>query len=101
MLSNVENSQVQRGYVSFGFRKVTQNDGDFAQCLHCSVVMLNASLQPSKKTIAMKRISKKKMMISMLCLPKVNDMTWKATLPRLRFTLEEKPKLHCSYKVGY
>ena len=88
-------------YVSFGLTKVTQNDGDFAQCLRCSVVMLNASLQPSKKTIAMKRISKKRMMTSMLCLPKENDMTWKATLPRLRFTLEEKPTLQCSYKVGY
>ena len=35
-------------YVAFGFTTVNRNGLDCAQCLHCSYVMSNASLRPSK-----------------------------------------------------
>ena len=35
-------------YVAFGFTKVNRNGLNCAQCLHCSYVMSNASLRPSK-----------------------------------------------------
>ena len=81
-------------YVSFIFTKVTRNDRDCAQCLHCSVVMSNASLLPSKlKNHGDKKHPQKKD-------DDIDDPSAKrvrydleATLPHLEFTVEEKPTL--------
>ena len=87
-------------YVSFNFTKVTRNGRDCAQCLHCSVVMSNASLRPFKlKNYRDKNIPKERMMTSMFCLPKEYNL--EAPLPHLGFAVEEKPTFHCSYEVGY
>ena len=89
-------------YVSFGFTKVTRNGRDCVQCLHCSVVMLNALLRPSKlKTIEDKKHPQRKDNdIDALSAKRVRyDL--ETTLPHLGFTVEKKPTLLCSYEVAH
>ena len=85
-----------------GFTKVTRNGRDGAQCLHCSVVMSNASLRPSKlKTqLDKKHLQRKDDDINALFDKRVRyDL--EAMLPHLRFTVEEKLTFQCSYDVAY
>ena len=89
-------------YVSFGFTKVTRNGRDCAQCLHCSVVMSNASLRPSKPKYHddKKHFQTKDDDIDALSAKRVRyDL--EATLPHLGFTVEEKPTFQCSYEMAY
>ena len=89
-------------YVTFGFTKVTRNGRDCVQCLHCSVVMSNASLRPSnqKSHHDEKHPQKKDHDIYALFVKRVRyDL--KARLPHLEFTVEEKPSLRSSYEVAY
>ena len=89
-------------YVLFIFTKVTQNDRDCTQCLHCLVVMSNASLRPSKlKTHRHKQhFQKKDSDIDPLSAKRVRHGL-EARLPHLGFTVEEKPTLQCSYEMAY
>ena len=89
-------------YVPFGFTKVTRNGRDCAQCLHCSVVMSNASLRPSKPKNHRdkKHPQRKDDDIDALSAKRVRyDL--EATLPHLGFTVVEKLTLRCSYEVAY
>ena len=89
-------------YVSFGFTKVTRNHRDCAQCLHCSVVMSNASLRPSKlkNHCDKKHPRRKDDDIDALSAKRVRyDM--EATLSHLEFMVKEKPTLQYSYEVVY
>ena len=91
-----------KSYVLFGFTKVTRSSRDCAQCLHCSVVMSNASLQPSKPKNHrdIKHPQRKDDDIDALADKRVRyDL--EATLPNLEFTAEEKPTSQCSYKMAY
>ena len=95
MLSNVENSQVERELHLICFTKVTRNDRDCAQCSHYSVVMSNASLRLSKlKNHCDKDHTQKKDDDRVRC-----DL--EATLSYLEFMVEVKPTLQCSYEVAY
>ena len=79
-------------YVSPGFTKVTQSGRDCVQCLHCSVVMSNASLRPSKpKNHCAKKYHQRKDDddIDALSAKKLRYYL-EATLPRLGFAVEEK-----------
>ena len=89
-------------YVSFGFTKVIRNGQDYAQCLHCSVVMANASLRPSKlkNHRDKKHPQKRNENIDTLSAKRVR-YDQEGTLPRLGFSPEEKPALQCSYEVAY
>ena len=81
-------------YVSFGFTKVTPNGRDCVQCLHCSVVMLNASLRPFKPKSHRdkKHLQRKNNDIDALSAKRVKyDL--EAALPLLRFTVEKKSLL--------
>ena len=89
-------------YLSFGFTKVIRNGQDCAQCLHCSVVMANASLRPSKLKNHCDKKHPQKSNENIDTLPaKRVRYDQKGTLPRLGFSPEEKPALQCSYEVAY
>ena len=97
MLSNVENSQVERELRLIWLHKVTRNGCDCAQCLHCSVVMSNASIRPStvKNHRDKKHRQRKNDDIDSLCSKRVRyDL--EATLPYLGFKAKEKPTLQSS-----
>ena len=101
MLLNIERKWSE-SYVLFGSTKVTPNGRDCAQCLHCSVVISNASLRPSKlKNHRDKKHSRRKDDdIDALSAKRVQyDLD--AMLPHLEFTVEEKPTLQCSNDVAY
>ena len=86
---------------SFGFT-VTRNGRDCAQCLHCSVVMSNALLRPSKlkNHKDKKHPQRKDDDIGALSAKRVRyDL--EAALPHLGFRGEEKPTLQRSYKMAY
>ena len=88
-------------YVSFGFTRRTRKVCDWVQCLHCSVVMSNASLPPSKlkNHHDKKYFQRKGDDIDALSAKRVRyDL--KATLPHLGFTVEENPTLQCRYEVA-
>ena len=89
-------------YVSYGFTEVTPNGRNCAQCLHCSVVMSNASLRPSKlKNYRDKKHPRNKNDdIDALSAKRVRyDL--EATLPHFGFGIKEKSILQCSYEVAY
>ena len=72
----------RESYVSYGFTKVAWNGRDCAYCLHCSVLMSNASLRPSKlKNYGDKKHSRNKDDDTMLCPPKEYDTIWKRHYP--------------------
>ena len=84
-------------YVSFGFTKVTLSRRNRAQCLHCSVVMSNASLRSSelKNHRDRKYPQRKDDDIDALSAKRVRyDL--EATLPHLGFVVEEKPILQAA-----
>ena len=86
--------KLRENYVSFGFAKIIRNGRDCAQCLHCSVVMSNASLRPSKlkNRRDKKHPQRKDDDIDALSAKRVRyDL--KATLPRSGFTVKGKPTL--------
>lgn len=89
-------------YVSFGFTKVSRNGLDCAQCLHCSVVMSNASLRPSKLSNHRdkKHPQRKGDDVDALSAKRMR-YDREATLPHFGFSPEEKPALLCSYEVAY
>ena len=88
-------------YVSYGFTKVTRKGRDCAHCLHCSVVMSNASLRPSKlKNHRNKKHSRNKV-DDIDALSAKRDLNLKATLPHFGFGVEEKPIFQSSYEVAY
>ena len=89
-------------YVLYGFTKVAWNGRDCAHCLHCSVVMSNASLRPSKlkNDRDKKQPRNKDDDIYALSAKKVRYNLEK-TLARLEFGVEEKLILQCSYEVAY
>ena len=94
MLINIENCKWSESYVTFGFTEVTRNGRDCAQCLHCSVVMSNASLRPSKlKNHHDKKHPQKKDHDIYTLFVKRVGYDLEARLPHLEFTVEEKPSL--------
>ena len=78
-----------------------RNARDCAQCLHCAVVMSNASLRSSNQNHQHKKHTQRKDdYIDALSAKRIRyDL--EATLPHLGFTLEEKPTLQFSYEVPY
>ena len=89
-------------YVSFGFTKATRNGRDCAQCSHYSVVMSNASLQPSKlENHSDKKHPQRK--DDDIDAPSIKRVRYdlETMLPYLGFTVAKKPSLQCSYEVAY
>uniref|UniRef100_UPI00358F567B protein FAM200C-like n=1 Tax=Myxine glutinosa TaxID=7769 RepID=UPI00358F567B len=89
-------------YVKFGFTNVSRDGVDCAQCLHCSVVMSNASLRPSKLSNHRDKMhpGRKEDNIDALS-AKRSRYDREATLPKFGFRPEEKPALQSSYEVAY
>lgn len=89
-------------YVKFGFTKVIRDGVDCAQCLHCSVVMANASLRPSKLSNHRDKVhpQRKDDNIDALSTKRAR-YDREATLPKFGFRPEEKPALQSSYEVAY
>ncbi|QQP39543.1 Uncharacterized protein FKW44_020461, partial [Caligus rogercresseyi] len=89
-------------YVKFGFTKVIRDGVDCAQCLHCSVVMANASLRPSKLSNHRDKVhpQRKDDNIDAMSTKRAR-YDREATLPKFGFRPEEKPALQSSYEVAY
>ncbi|XP_068223938.1 protein FAM200C-like [Palaemon carinicauda] len=89
-------------YVKFGFTKFIRDGVDCAQCLHCSVVMANASLRPSKVSNHRDKVhpQRKDDNIDALSTKRAR-YDCEATLPKFGFWPEEKPALQSSYEVAY
>uniref|UniRef100_A0A8C4WVN9 Uncharacterized protein n=1 Tax=Eptatretus burgeri TaxID=7764 RepID=A0A8C4WVN9_EPTBU len=89
-------------YVKFGFMNVSQDGVDCAQCLHCSVVMSNPSLRPSKLSNHRDNMhpGRKEDNIEALS-AKRSRYDCEATLSKFGFRTEEKPALQSSYEVAY
>uniref|UniRef100_UPI00358EF2FA protein FAM200C-like n=1 Tax=Myxine glutinosa TaxID=7769 RepID=UPI00358EF2FA len=89
-------------YVKFGFTNVSRDGVDCAQCLHCSVVMSNASLRSSKLSNHRDKMhpGRKEDNIDALS-AKRSRYDREATLPKFGFRPDEKPALQSSYEVAY
>ncbi|CAM1292366.1 ZBED8 (predicted) [Pycnogonum litorale] len=89
-------------YVAFGFTKLDRNGQECAQCLHCSVVMSNASLRPSKLANHRDKMHplRKDDDVDALSAKRARYDS-EGTLPHFGFQPEEKPALQCSYEVAY
>ncbi|KAF2365033.1 HAT C-terminal dimerization domain [Trinorchestia longiramus] len=89
-------------YVKFGFTNVSRDGVDCAQCLHCSVVMANASLRPSKLSNHRDKIHPQRKDDNVEALS-VKRARYDRQAPHLKFGLrpEDKPALQSSYEVAY
>lgn len=89
-------------YVKFGFTNVIRDGVDCTQCLHCSVVMSNAPLRPSKLSNHRDKMHPQRKDDNVDALSaKRARYDHEATLPKFGFRLEEKPALQSSYEVAY
>lgn len=92
----------KESYVTFGFTKVLRDCLECAQCMHCSYVMSNASLRPSKlRNHHDKNHPRRNDIGNDALAAKRVRFDREATLNHFGFLPEEKPALQCSYEVAY
>ena len=86
----------------FGFTEVSQNGQDCVQYFHCSFVMANASLRPSKlkKSFEKKHFQRNNDNVIVLSAKRVRYY-WKVLLPHFAFFAEEKPGFQCRCEMMY